>query len=360
MVTDEPIRGSYAYLEHPGILSLNGMEQMRRWLRKDYPFPPIWYVVAAEQVESGPGMSTWRMPVTAWLQSAAGTLTGGVLAFAADAPLGSALFTTLPAGTWITTSELSVHFLRPAAPDCGAIITRARLIQAGRSQGVSEGTIEDGEGHLLAHATARNIITSLPAPPAAQPPDGPISWPEYDSPHPFQRPAEGEVIPQEIWDRMSGLEMNAAWKKGELPSAPLTNLLGCRDFDYGEGFFEMTVPASQWWTIAGGTFYGGAIALFVDYAMNGAVHTTLPAGTTWGTLDLKVNFLRPPVPDGSDLRVRGTVLHRGRTIAITSGEVRGPDGKTIALANGSAMLLPDRPWLPSAPAAPIDEAGVEG
>jgi uncharacterized protein (TIGR00369 family) len=359
VVTDEPIRGVFAYLEHPGILALDGMEQTRRWLRKDYPFPPIWYVAASEQVESGPGMSTWRLPVTPWLQSAAGTLTGGVVAFAADAPLGSARCTTLPPGTWVTTSELSLHFLRPPAPDCGAIITRGRLIQAGRSQGVSEGTIEDAEGQLLAHATARNIIVRLPVAPP-DPPDGPIPWPEYDTPHPFERPVEGEVIPQDVWDRMSGLEMNAAWKKGELPNAPLTNLLGCREFEYGEGMFEMTVPASQWWTIAGGTFYGGALALFVDYAMNGAIHTTLPAGTTWGTLDLKVNFLRPPTPDGSDLRVRGTVTHRGRTIAIASGAITSPEGKTVALANSSAMLLPGRPWQPSQPAAPIDEAAAGG
>jgi len=360
MVTDEPVRGVFAYLEHPGILALDGMEQMRRWLRKDYPFPPIWYIAASEQVESGPGMSTWTLPVTPRLQSASGTLTGGVLAFAADAPLGSALFTTLPPGTWLTTSELSVHFLRPPAPDCGAIITRARLIQAGRSQGLSEATLEDAQGHLLAHATARNVITSLPAPPEAEPPDGPIPWPEYEGPHPFERPAEGEIIPQEVWDRMSGLEMNAAWRKGELPFAPMTNLLGCRDFDSGEGMFAMTVPASLWWTTGGGAFYGGAVATFLDYAMNGAVHTTLPAATTWGTLDLKVNFLRPVTPDGSDLRVKGTVVHRGKRIAVTSGEIVGPGGKTIALATSSTMLLPGRPWRPASPAVPLDEAVADG
>ena len=101
MVTDEPVRGVFAYLEHPGILALDGMEQMRRWLRKDYPFPPIWYMAGSEQVESGPGMSTWTLPVTMWLQSAAGTLTGGVMAFAADAPLGSTSSTMLlPGRPW--------------------------------------------------------------------------------------------------------------------------------------------------------------------------------------------------------------------------------------------------------------------
>lgn len=359
MITDEPLRGGYAYLEHPGILALSGAEQMRGWVRKEYPYPPIWYAAGSEQVEHGPGMSTWRLPVTPWLQSAAGTLTGGVLAFAADAPLGSALFTTLPPGAWLTTSELSLHFLRPPAPDCGAIITRARLIQAGRSQGLTEGTIEDVEGHLLAHATARNMITSLPAPPEADPPNGPIAWPEYEGPHPFQRPAQGETVPQEEWERMSGMEMMRAWQKGELPDAPLSMWIGSRDIEAEEGSFSASFPASPWWTTAGGAFYGGSTALFLDYAMHGAIQTTLPAGTSWGTLDLKVNFLRPVTPDGSLLRAHARTLHRGRRIAVASADLVGPDGKIIALANSSAMLLPGRPWRPTAPPAPLDEAPAE-
>lgn len=352
MITDEPVRGVFAYLEHPGILAMSGLEQMRWFQRKDIPFGPLWYVSGAEVVEVGPGMSTWRVPITPWLRSASGTLTGGVLALAADGPLGSALYSTFPPGTWLSTSEMSFHFVRPA-PDRGAIITRARLIQAGRSQGLSEGTIEDADGHLLAHATARNIITMLPVPPASDPPTEPIPWPEYDGPHPFQRPADGDVVPQEVWDQMSGLEMNAAWQRGELPSAPIANLIGARSFEFSEGAWSMTVPASPWWTTAGGTFFGGALTLFVDLAMNGAIHTTLPAGTTWATLDLKVNFLRPAVPDGSGLRVSGTILRRGRTIAVTSGEVIGSDGKTVALANASTMLLPGRPWTK---AASMDQA----
>lgn len=353
MVTDEPVRGVFAYLEHPGIMAMTGLEQMRWFQRKDIPFGPVWYVSGAEVVESGPGMSTWRVPITPWLQSASGTLTGGVLALAADGPLGSALYSTFPPGTWLTTSEMSFHFVRPPEPDGRAIITRARLIQAGRSQGLSEATIEDADGHLLAHSTARNIITTLPVPVADDPPDGPIPWPEYEGPHPFQRPAEGEVVPQEVWDRMSGLEMNTAWQKGELPPSPIAILMGSKHFEFTEGAWSMIVPASPWWTTAAGTFFGGALAMFVDLAMNGAVHTVLPAATSWATLDLKVNLLRPVPPDGSDLRVSGTVVRKGRSIVVTSGEIANADGKTIALANSSTMLLPGRPWRK---VATLDEA----
>ena len=130
--------------------------------------------------------------------------------------------------------------------------------------------------------------------------------------------------------------------------------------DFGEGSFSVTFPASVWWTIASGAFYGGTLAMFLDYAMHGAIHSTLPAGTSWGTLDLKVNFLRPVNPDGSELRATAKTIHRGKRIAVTSAELTDHAGKTIALASSSTMLLPGRPWRPASPAMPLDEAVADG
>jgi uncharacterized protein (TIGR00369 family) len=359
MIAEEPLRGRFAYLDHPGLLGMSGLEQMRRFQRKEVPYAPLYYLTGAELVEVALGTSTWRLPVTPWLRSSAGVLTGGVLAFAADAALGGALFTTFPPNTVLATAELSMNFLRPPGADAGAIIARGKLIQAGRSQGLTEASIEDDRGRLLAHATSRCMIIRLPDPVPDPLPPGPIPWPVYDGPHPFQRPAEGEVVPQEVWGRMTGLEMMSAWQRGELPAAPLPLLMSERMTGFDEGRFSCAMPASHWFCGAGGTFYGGAIALQADHAMHGAVHTTLGAGTSWATLDLKVNFLRPLVPDGREVESRAEVVHRGKTIAVTSAEVVGADGRTVALATSSAMLMPDRPWQPAQAAAPIDEAATD-
>lgn len=358
MITDQPVRGRFAYLEHPGLLGLTGLEQLRRFQRKDIPYGPIWYLTGTDFVEATEGTSTWRLPVTPWFQSAAGIMTGGVLALPADAALGGALYTTFPPATILATSELSIHYLRPPRTDARALVARARLIQAGTSQGLSEGTIEDDAGRLLAHAVARNVIIRLPEAPTPLP-DVPIPWPEYDGPHPFQRPPEGEVLPQETFDGMSGLEMMRAWERGDLPHEPLACLFGIELLAVGDGKVACSMPASQWFTTAGGTFYGGAIALLADHALNGAVHTTVDAGTSYATLDLKVNFLRPVIPDGRPLEARASVVHRGRSIAVATVEVLTADAKTAALANSSTMILPARPWRPGEPTAPIDEAPDE-
>lgn len=355
MITDEPVRGRFAYLEHPGLLGLSGLEQMRRFVRKDVPYGPIWYLTGTDFIDVAEGASTWRLPVTPWLQSSAGVMTGGVLALPADAALGGALYSTFPPATVLATSGLSIHFLRPPWQDTSGLVARAHLIQAGKFQGLSEAAIEDDEGRLLAHGVARNVIMRMPEAPSP-PPDEPIPWPEYEGSHPFQRPADGEVVAQEVFDRMDGLEMMRAWERGDLPPEPVACLFGIELLTVGSGKAACTMPASQWFTTAGGTFYGGTIALLADYVLDGAVHTTVDAGTSYATLDLKVNFLRPIVPDGRPLEARATVVHRGRSIAVATAEILTADGKTAALANSSSMILAGRPWRPSEPAAPIDEA----
>ena len=37
------------------------------------------------------------------------------------------------------------------------------------------------------------------------------------------------------------------------------------------------------------------------------------------------------------------MIHRGRSIAIGTSEVFGADGKKVAVATGSAVILPGRP-----------------
>jgi uncharacterized protein (TIGR00369 family) len=119
------------------------------------------------------------------------------------------------------------------------------------------------------------------------------------------------------------------------------------------------MPASQWFCTGFGTFYGGIIAMFLDGGINTAVTTTLPPGASFGTLDLKVNFLRPVTPDGRDLVAEATVVHRGRTIAVTTAEVEDADGKRVAMATSSAMILPDHSWSRARPVATMDEAPAE-
>ena len=106
------------------------------------------------------------------------------------------------------------------------------------------------------------------------------------------------------------------------------------------------MPCTEWLASPSGRLQGGAIAMLADFAMLIAVQTTTPAGLAFAGLDLKVNFLRPVSPDGSELTARAEVVHAGRTIAITRATVTNAEGKPVLSATGSSIYLPGRPAEP--------------
>ncbi|HEX6261807.1 MAG TPA: PaaI family thioesterase [Actinomycetota bacterium] len=360
MIIDEPVRGRYAYLEHPWLFALPPHEQMRPFIEGDVPRPPIHHLTGLIPVEAGPTSSVWSMPASPWWRSAAGIFPGGALAIVADAALSGAIYGGLPKGTALATSELTMNFVRPATSESGELIATGSLIHSGSRQGLSDGRIRDASGRLLAHATSRCVLRRLPF----DPPDPPATLPPYkqsdhDTPDPYLRPPEGVVIPQEEWDASPGLDLVRSWSGGARGTPPVCRLSGWRLREAEEGATTWAMPASEWFCTGFGTFYGGIITLFLDGAINTAVTTTLPPRASFGTLDLKVNFLRPVSPDGRDLVVRAKVAHRGRTVAVTTAEMHDADGKRVAMATSSAMILPGVPWNAAKPPETLDEAPDE-
>jgi uncharacterized protein (TIGR00369 family) len=107
---------------------------------------------------------------------------------------------------------------------------------------------------------------------------------------------------------------------------------------------EFTLPATEWLCAPlRGRVQGGAVALLAETALSAAIQARLPAATALAPIDLKVNYLRPLAADGREAVGRGVVQHAGRRIAVASAEVFDADGKPIAIATGSAMVLAGRP-----------------
>src|SRR5438270_4884747 len=159
-IWEEPVRGTFG---DPSSLRLTGVERMRATVRGESVPPPIYHLTGLIPTEAGYGSSTFAMPVTPWLQTTVpGLITGGILAFLADGPLGTAIMTVLPPLGYMTTSDLSLSFLRPATLESETLIARARLIHGGRSVALSEVSIDDAHGHHLAHGTTRGYILNAP------------------------------------------------------------------------------------------------------------------------------------------------------------------------------------------------------
>jgi uncharacterized protein (TIGR00369 family) len=342
----EPVRGFYT---DPGqFVTLSGLDLLRSVLEGGLG-PPIRYLFGLELTSVEPGGVTFTMPVTDWLLFPQGVVSGATLGILVDAPLGCAVQTALPPATPFTTAEISFKFLRTVVPRTGTLTAKGRLIHAGKTIGVSLVEVTDEAGRLLAVTSTRcAILPRLQVPwevvEQALKNSPRLLEPDWPSPHPYERPVAGEVLPQQVWDGTDGLGVMRSLITGDLPAPPLVHFCGIAPVAADAGTTTWKMPASEWLCAPiQGRLYGGAIAMLAGTAIDGTVQTTLPAGTAFAPVDLKVYFLRPVPPDGRDLLARGTVIHRGRTIAIGTSEVFDADGKKVAVATGSAVIMPGRP-----------------
>jgi uncharacterized protein (TIGR00369 family) len=103
--------------------------------------------------------------------------------------------------------------------------------------------------------------------------------------------------------------------------------------------------------------YGGVLALLADIVLSGAVSSSLSVRTVFSPLDLKVQFVRPVVPDGRMLRATGKVAYQGRRMAAARAQIVNEDDKPVVLATSSVALFPGRTWgeISVADEAPMDE-----
>src|SRR5262245_44842785 len=206
--------------------------------------PPIRYLCGLQMSAVEPGSVSFMMPVSDWLLFPQGIVSGSTLGFLVDLPLGCTVQTALPPATPFSTAEISFKFLRTIVPRSGTLTARGRLIHAGKTVAVSLVEVSDDAGRLLAVASTRcTILPRIEAPREVveqaleNPPH--LAEPAWPSPHPYQRPVKGEVLPQEIWDQRTGLEIMRALIEGELPAPPLSNLCGIVPFEAEEGQDEV-------------------------------------------------------------------------------------------------------------------------
>jgi uncharacterized protein (TIGR00369 family) len=344
MIWQEPARGGYP---DRSFLALPGIERMGAGRRGLIPHSPMGYLTELQMTQASRGHSTFTMPASPWFANSSGLISGGVLAVIGDAALGSVVHSDVGAGQGMTTAELSMSFLRPVVPKPGALISGSgQLIHRGRSLGISEAFLFDDDDQLISHGTTRCTVfppvDPLPEPPVEAPAvDGPP--PGSDPNDPLRREVEGEVLPQQEFERRAGLEMLRALIAGELPRPPIYHLTGLRLVEAEQGETVVVLPCSKWLSSSAGTIQGGFTAMLAESAMTSAAFSTASADTAVATLDFKVNYLRPVFPDGNEMTARARILHRGRTLVVATAELTNTEGKLVALATGSSMYLPGRP-----------------
>ncbi|TAM11570.1 MAG: PaaI family thioesterase [Nevskiaceae bacterium] len=141
---------------------------------------------------------------------------------------------------------------------------------------------------------------------------------------------------------LSGMEVFEAIFAGELPPPPIGDTL---DFvpihiEPGIAVFQGRPQRRHYNPL--GTVHGGWFATLLDSAVGCAVHSTLPSGKGYTTLELKVNMLRPLSERVPLVRAEGKLIHAGRQVAVAEGRIVGPDGKLYAHATTTCLIFDQR------------------
>ena len=138
---------------------------------------------------------------------------------------------------------------------------------------------------------------------------------------------------------MSGLEFMQAIANGDIAGPPIAQTLGYTVTLVEEGKVIFTGTPEFKTLNPLGTVHGGWYGTVLDSCMACAVQTTVPKGSTYTTLEYKINIIRP-IPLGTTVEAIGTVHHAGRSTGIADGEIRGvEDGRLYATGSTTCIIM---------------------
>lgn len=153
-----------------------------------------------------------------------------------------------------------------------------------------------------------------------------ISWDD-----PFVGAARGASMP--------GIDYLRAMAAGEVPPPPIALLLGFSMAEVDEGRVTFEVEPAEYHYNPIGVVHGGLAATLLDSVMGCAVHSTLPAGALYSTLEMKVNFVRPITSGTGTAVAEGTIVHAGSRVSTAEGRMYVKStGKLLAHATTTCFI----------------------
>jgi uncharacterized protein (TIGR00369 family) len=136
---------------------MSGLAFVQAMVGGEVPHPSMADTIPMRAVEASRGYVKFMVRADNRHLNPLGGVHGGFAATVLDSVTGCAVHTLLEAGFGYGTVDLNVKMLK-AIPLEEELIAEGRVLHMSRSLGVSEGSIRDGAGTLLAHATCTCAI----------------------------------------------------------------------------------------------------------------------------------------------------------------------------------------------------------
>jgi uncharacterized protein (TIGR00369 family) len=162
-----------------------------------------------------------------------------------------------------------------------------------------------------------------------------------ENPAPKKRnPLPHGVTPLAQVKHLSGLEFMRGILEGRFPPPPIAAALKFElvEVEQGRAVFEGTPDFGFYNPI--GSVHGGYAATLLDSCMGCAVHTALPAGQAYTTLEFKINYVRGMTDQTGRVRAEGRVIHPGNRAATAEGHLYDARGKLLAHGTTTCLIFP--------------------
>lgn len=138
---------------------------------------------------------------------------------------------------------------------------------------------------------------------------------------------------------LPGIEFLRRIIDGTIPPPPITDMMNYALIEVEPGFAVFEIEPAEYHYNPIGVVHGGIAFTLLDSAMGCAVQTTLPAGTGYTTLELKVNLVRAVTSKVGVLRAEGRIVHSGSRVATAEGRLVGKDGKLYAHCSTTCLVM---------------------
>ena len=147
------------------------------------------------------------------------------------------------------------------------------------------------------------------------------------------------LTPPEVMASMAGIDFVRAIFDGKLPAPPIMQTVEPFDSTAEPGVVVMhSIPGFRHYNPIG-SVHGGYAATLLDSAMGLAVHTALPAGTGYTTLEFKVSFIKGMTKDSGPVRTEGRTLNVGRRAATAEARMTDSRGRLLAHATTTCLVF---------------------
>ena len=147
------------------------------------------------------------------------------------------------------------------------------------------------------------------------------------------------VTPTEVMASMPGIDFVRAIFSGQLPEPPIMQTVEPFDCTAEPGVVVMhSIPGFRHYNPIG-SVHGGYAATLLDSAMGLAVHSTLPAGSGYTTLEFKISFIRGMSKDSGTVRTEGRTLNVGRRAATAEARITDSKGRLLAHATTTCLVF---------------------